>query len=164
MASTQIKKIDYARAASLSDRKKSVSILSKKKEMTGILCSKKGSEKKAHKHHVTQRYCALCKKSGIPERKYMLHSAKDCTGMHTIKDGMEGYVRSRADTVKQHKISGNKWKKYLKDLRNKKICSIAFPRNPARAVKSGRSGQKLLRRVANIVTIIPVTSMNPIPC
>ena len=120
MASTQIKKIDYARAASLSDRKKSVSILSKKKEMTGILWSKKGPEKKAHKHHVTQRYCALCKKSGIPERKYMLHSAKDCTGMHTIKDGMEGYVRSRADTVKQHKISGNKWKKYLKDLRNKK--------------------------------------------
>ena len=38
----------------------------------------------------------------------MLHRVEDCTGMRTnltIKDGMGGYVGSRADTMKQYKKS-----------------------------------------------------------
>ena len=39
----------------------------------------------------------------MPEKKYMLHSAKDCTGMginRNIKDGMGRYMGSRAGTLK----------------------------------------------------------------
>ena len=53
----------------------------------------------------------LCKKEGMPERKYMLHSEEDFTGMLTnqnIKDGMVGYMVSRDDTVKQYKKYENK--------------------------------------------------------
>ena len=129
MSVTQIKKIESARASSLSDTDESVRIPRKKKARTDVLRSNK-SPKKAHKHHGTQRYCALCKKAGMPERKYILHSAEYCTGMRTnrtIKDGMGGYVRSRTDTVKQYKKSENKWKKGLKALKkqNKMLYSIA---------------------------------------
>ena len=57
---TQIKKIASARSATLSESDKSVSITSKKKARTGILRSKKGPQKNAHKHHDTHRYCVLC--------------------------------------------------------------------------------------------------------
>ena len=44
----------------------------------------------------------------MSERKFMTHSAKDCTVHRTnrnIKDGMGGSVGSRADTVKHYKNS-----------------------------------------------------------
>ena len=47
----------------------------------------------------------------MSERKYMSHSDKDCMGLRTnrtIKYGMEGYVESRDDTVKQYKKSEKK--------------------------------------------------------
>ena len=59
----------------------------------------------------------------MPEQKYMSYSAKDCTGMRTnrtIKDGMGGYMGSRADTVKQYKKSEKKWKKELKCINKQK--------------------------------------------
>ena len=81
-------------------------------------------------HHGTQRYCVLFKEAGMSERKFMTHSAKDCTGHRTnrnIKDGMGGYVVIRADTVRQYKKSENKWEKDLKSLnkQNKILYSIA---------------------------------------
>ena len=36
--------------------------------------------KKTPKHHEAQSYCVLCKKTGMPERKYILHSSKNCFG------------------------------------------------------------------------------------
>ena len=83
--------IDSDRAVSLSDRDDSSRILRKKKASTSVMRSNKGLQKKAHKHHGNQRYYMLRKKAGMPERKYMLHSDKDCTGQSTnqnIKDGM----------------------------------------------------------------------------
>ena len=77
----------------MSDSNYSVRIPRKKKERTGILLSNKGPQKKAHTHHGTQHYCALFKKSGMPEQNYRSHSAEDCMGMRanwTIKDGMGG--------------------------------------------------------------------------
>ena len=55
-AETQIKKIAYARAASLYDSNGSVSILRKKKARTGVLRSNKGPCKKSPMHNGTQRY------------------------------------------------------------------------------------------------------------
>ena len=56
---TQIKKITSARAASLYDSNKSFNIPRKKKESTGILRSNREPQKKAHKHHGTQRYSVI---------------------------------------------------------------------------------------------------------
>ena len=69
-----IKKIASARAASLSNSNNSVRILIKKKAKTGVLRSNK-SPKKAHRHHGIQCYCVICKKAGMPERKYTPHSS-----------------------------------------------------------------------------------------
>ena len=105
-ASTHTKKIASDRSASLSNSNESVRILRKKKARTDILRSNKGPKKRAHKNHITQRYCVLCKKAGMPERKYMLHSSEDCTGIRTnrtIKDGLGGSVGIMADTVNQYK-------------------------------------------------------------
>ena len=93
-ASAQIKNIASARSDSLSDINKSARIPRKKKERNGALRSIK-TQKKAHKHHGIQRYYMLCKKAGMPEKKYMSHRAEYCTGVRTnrsIKDGMGGSV------------------------------------------------------------------------
>ena len=105
-----IKKIAYAREASLSDSNKYVRIPRKNKFKTVVLRSNK-SPKKAHRYHGIERYFVLCKKAGIPERKYTSYSVKDCTGVCTnrsIKDLMLGTVGSTTDAVKQYKKSENK--------------------------------------------------------
>ena len=109
-----IKKIASARAASLSNSNESVRMPRKKKAKTGVSNSHKNPRRAPDRHHGTQRYCVLCKKTGMPERKYMLHSTEDCTVMRTkrpIKDGMVGTVGSRNHAVQQYKKSENKWKK-----------------------------------------------------
>ena len=93
-AAIQIKKIDSAREASLSDSNKSSRIPMKKEARTGILRSNKGPQRKAHKHHVTQSYCMICNKSGMPAQKYTPKNSEKCMGMRTnctIKDRMGGY-------------------------------------------------------------------------
>ena len=108
-SATQIKKIAFSIAASLSDRNRSVRIPRKKKARTGVLRSIKGHHDKSYKHHITQRHCRLCKKSRINEQKYMPHSYKDCfgeiTNQKTIEDGLGGYMGSRDEAVKQYKKS-----------------------------------------------------------
>ena len=129
MVSGQINKIAFSRESSLSDSNNSLRIPRKKKDRTGVLRSTK-YPKKAHKHHSIQHDCVLCNKAGMIERKYMLHSSKDFTGMctnRTIKDGIIVYLGGGTDTVKQYRNSENKWKKDLKALKNqnKMIHSIA---------------------------------------
>ena len=71
---TQIKNISSTRAASLSDINGCVRIHRKNKSIlgAGVLRSNKESHNKAPKHPGTPRHCVLCKKVGIPERKYIL--------------------------------------------------------------------------------------------
>ena len=114
---------------SLSYSDKYVRYPRKKKARTGVLCSNKGPQKSVYKHHGNQRYFVLCKKSGMPEQKYMLHISEDCMGQRTnqtIKDEMGILVGSRDDTLKQYHKSDNKWKKELKYHRkqNKILYSI----------------------------------------
>ena len=108
-----IKKIASARAASLSDSDGSVSIPMRKKAKTGVLRSNKSPKGSHNRHHGVQHYYVLCKKAVIPERKYLLHSNKDCTDVCTkrpIKDGMGGPIGSRTNAVQQYKKSENRWK------------------------------------------------------
>ena len=130
MAAGHIKNIASARAASLSDRKKSARITRRNKARTGVSNSHKTPRRAHDRHHGTHRYCILYKKSGMTKRKYMSHSTEDWAGMctnHHIKDGMGGPDGSRNHAVQQHKKSVNKWKKDIKALKkqNKIIYSIA---------------------------------------
>ena len=107
-AEDHIKKIASARAASLSDSNESVRIPRRKKAKTGVLNSHKTPRRAHNRHHGTHRYYILCKKSGMPERKYMSHITHDCTGMRTkrpIKDGMGRPAGSRKNGVQQHRKS-----------------------------------------------------------
>ena len=138
----QIEKIasDSAASLSLSDSDEYVRIPRKKKAKTGVLRSNK-SPKRAHSsHHGIQRYCVLCKKLGIPARKYMSHSSKDFSGVRTkqsINDGLVGTMVNRTDAVKQYQKSENKWKKDMKYLRkqNNMIYSIANKYGSRRDIK-----------------------------
>ena len=105
---TQIKKIASARADYLSESDESTRITRKKKSRTGILSSNKGPHKKVYNRHGTQRYCMIWKKAGMPDKKYISHSANECTGICTnriIMYGMGVSVVSGSDTVKQYKKS-----------------------------------------------------------
>ena len=101
-----IKKISYTRAASLSNINESARIMRRKKSKDGVSSSHKTSRRAHERHHGEHRYCVLCKKSVMPERKYASHSTDDCTGVRTklsIKYGMRGSIRSRTHAVQQHK-------------------------------------------------------------
>ena len=90
-AEDHIKKIASARAASLSDSNESVRIPRRKKANTGVLNSHNSPSRAYDRYHGAQRYCILCKKAGMPERKYASHSTEDCTDVRTkrsTKDGM----------------------------------------------------------------------------
>ena len=108
ISAVHIKKIAYARAASLPNRDKSVKIPRKKKVNTGFSISNKPPRRAHDSHHGAQRYCVLFKKAVIPERKYASHSAEDFTGVRTkrsIKDGMGGPIGSRNHAVQYHNKS-----------------------------------------------------------
>ena len=79
-----------------------------KKANTDVSIYHKSPSRAHDMHHDAQRYCVLFKKARMPERKYILHSTEDCTGVHTncsIKNGMGGPVRRRTHAVQQHKKS-----------------------------------------------------------
>ena len=100
---TQIKNIVSDRAASNSDSNRSVKIPRKKKSRTDFFPNDMGPNHKAPTHHGTQRHCAICKKEGMPEKNYMLHSDKECFGKrinhNTIKDGMGLLMGSRYESI-----------------------------------------------------------------
>ena len=109
-----IKKIDSGRAASLSDSEEYVRIHNSKKSKTGVLRSKKSSRWAHDRHNCLYRYCLICKKAGMIERKYLLNIADDYTGVRTkrpIKDGIGGPMGSRTNAAQQYKKFENKWKK-----------------------------------------------------
>ena len=122
---TQIKRISTSILASHSDSNESIRVTRKKRDRNGVIPNHKQQGKNITKHHGTQRYCELCKKSGMPEQKYMSHSSEDCFGKHSnqnsIKYDLGGSLGSRVDDLKQYKSSKHKWKKYLKDFKKQKM-------------------------------------------
>ena len=129
-AATQIENISSDRYASRPYNYVSVRIPSNKNSRTGVLRKKTLPNNKAPTRHGNQRRCVLWKKSGMLEQKYILRSSEDWfgkrSGQHTIKYGVGVPMGGRAKSLKQYKLSNNKWKKELKALnnQNKMICSI----------------------------------------
>ena len=66
-----------------------------KKASTGVLPDRKQHGKNTPKRHSAQRYCVLCKKAGITERKRKSHSSENCFGkrsyQQSIKEVLGGY-------------------------------------------------------------------------
>ena len=86
----------------------------RKKAKTDVLRSNKSPRRAHERHHGVHSNCVIFKKARRPERKYMSHSAKDCTGVrtkHPINDGMRGPIGISTNAVKQYKKSKNNWKK-----------------------------------------------------
>ena len=75
-APTKIKKLATSKAASLSDSDALVRIPRKKKARNGVHFKQQG--KKTPKQHSAHRYCVLCKKAGMPEKKYISHNSEHC--------------------------------------------------------------------------------------
>ena len=122
ISAVNTKKIASARAASLSDRKKSARITRRNKARTGVSNSHKTPRRAHDRHHGTHRYCILYKKSGMTKRKYMSHSTEDWAGMctnHHIKDGMGGPDGSRNHAVQQQKKLEKIGRRILRTSRKK---------------------------------------------
>ena len=83
IAAVHIEKIASSREASQYNSNNSVGIPRRKKSKTGVLSSNKSPIRAHDRHHVIRRYCVLCKKAVIPERKYESHSVEDCTDVCT---------------------------------------------------------------------------------
>ena len=80
-------------------------LLGKKKARTGVLLAcKHNSKSKNPKHGYIQRYCVICKKYGMLERKYKLHSSETCfgkrSGQISLNKGLGGILGNRNSTVK----------------------------------------------------------------
>ena len=120
-SSTQIKRLETSRAASNSDSKKSVRLMCKKRVRTGFLPNRKHQGGEMPNHHEIHWYCALCKKAGIPEKKYMSHISENCFGklsyQQPTKLEMGGSIGNRADAVKHCKKYEHKWRKDIKVLK-----------------------------------------------
>ena len=74
----------------------------------------------------------------------MSHRYEDCfvkrSDHNFIRDGLGGPMVSRAEAVNQYKKPGNKWKKYLKDLKkqNKMLYRIANNFGSRREIKKSK--------------------------
>ena len=94
----------------------------------------------------------LCKKSGMPEQKYMPHSSKNCCGkisdQQSVKDGLGGDLGNRTDVIKNCKKYEHKWKRELKSLKtqNKIIFNMFNKSGWRREIKKikGKASKKLI--------------------
>ena len=77
---THIKRLEISRTASNSESNESISIPRKKRLKTGVIISRKHQGVKTPKHHGIQTFCALYKKAGMHEQKFMSHSYENCFG------------------------------------------------------------------------------------
>ena len=107
----------------------SAKVTLKNKASTCAIHTRKQQGKKNPNHKGSQRYCVLCKKTGMPERKYKLYSSENCFGCRSdhesIKEGLVGILINRNKAVKQYQKSENKWKREMKPLKkqNKMLFS-----------------------------------------
>ena len=160
ISAVQINRIASVRESSIYDSNESVRIPRKNKSKTGVLRYNTSSKRVRSRHHGIQRYFVLCKNSGMPDCNYMSYSTKDFTCVCTnrsIKDGLVRPMRIRTDSVKHYKRSEKNGGRSLNLSRSRTRCYIALTINQVRAVisiRSRRSGQELLRRVATLPVMI----------
>ena len=161
IAVSQIKIIAASKAAPAnSGRNLSARLPCKKKASTSFLPSHRQQGKKISNHSCAQRYCVLCKKSGISEHKWKMHSYKNFLVKRyyqaSIKEGLEENLGNKAVAVNQYQKSENKWTGELEYIKkqnkmffrmSKRSCSR---RELKKIKKSRRYAPKHQRHMFNI--------------
>ena len=131
----------------------SAKVTLKNKASTCAIHTRKQQGKKNPNHKGSQRYCVLCKKTGMPERKYKLYSSENCFGCRSdhksIKEGLVGILINRNNAVKQYQKSENKWKREMKPLKKQKKCYLVRPGAPVHVVNRRRSIRSAPRNPRN---------------
>ena len=123
----QIKKVDSKNSLAVDyDRYTRQKVSRKKKYRAGLLLAcKQKNKSKTPKHGGIQRYCMLCKNSGMPERKFMLHSAETCFGKRSYEEslnkGMGGIMGNSDADFKQFSKAKKSYKRNLKDLKKQNM-------------------------------------------
>ena len=142
-AASQIKSPATSNEAPISyDSDNSIRVQRKKNEGHGVLTSQTQHGKNTPKHHGAQRYYMMCKKSGMPERKWKSHSSENFFSKRSdrasIKDGLVGALGNWADAVKHYRKPEKKCKRELKALnkQNNMIYRMAKKYSSCREIKS----------------------------
>ena len=120
--SAQIKKLAASKAApSASDIDSIPRVPHKKKVVTSVLPDRNNQGKKISKHKYYQRYCVLCKKSVMPERKFKSHISEECFWrrfyQESIKEGLGKILVNNNKDVKNFQKSKKKCKRELKYIK-----------------------------------------------
>ena len=80
------------------------------------------NKSKTLKNGGIQCYCVMCKKAGMSDRKYMLHSDENWFGkrsdQESLKNGLEVKLGNRYAAVKQFNKVDNNSKRQIKFLNN----------------------------------------------
>ena len=101
-----------------SDSDDSVKVMSNKKARTSVLLNLKQQVKNTHNHHGSHRYCVICKKTGIPERKWKFNSSENLFGKisyhASVKYRLGGALVNIAYAVNHYQKTEKKWKRELK--------------------------------------------------
>ena len=148
--SAQIKKLAASKAApSASDIDSISRVPHKKKVVTSVLPDRNNQGKKISKHKYYQRYCVLCKKSVMPERKFKSHISEECFWrrfyQESIKEGLGKILVNNNKDVKNFQKSKKKCKRELKYIKKQNYIYIAWSWAPAHVVSWRRSRKSALR-------------------
>ena len=114
----------------------------KNKYRTVLFSACKHNKSNTHNHVGMHRYCVLCKKSGMPEPKYISHSSENWFGKRpnheSLKKWLGGNLGNRDVAVKKFKNSKKKCKEDLKSLKkqNKMLYSISRRTGSHRDIKN----------------------------
>ena len=121
---SQIKRLAASKVfPTASDRYATPRFPHKMKSSNGVLKYNKKQGKKTPNHKGSQRYCVLCKESGMSYHKNKLNSPEILFGnipnQEYIKEILGGILVNSNDTVKHLQKSENKGKRELKYLKEK---------------------------------------------
>ena len=88
--------------------------------------SGKGNQHKTTRHHVTQRYCVLCKKAGYPERRYKYNSNEKGNAFNSdkTKKYLDVSLTNLDDDIKQLRNTENNIQNKMKALKNLSYFSL----------------------------------------
>ena len=92
----------------------------KNKERTGVLPDRKYHVNKTPNNSGFHSECALCKKEGINERKWKMHTSINCFGnssnQGSFNEGLVEKLGNRADDINQYQKSENNYRREMKAL------------------------------------------------
>jgi len=109
---------------------------------------KKNQKPKSAKENTAQgkaRYCSMCKKAGMPERKWKSHHTNDCTNQGDYEQKLSGNTKSNSGAKAQYKREICKLQKATKSATSK-LKKFTKAAKSAKSSKELRKFQKSLSK------------------